>query len=66
MIFGGAETVSVFASGVLMTLMKDTHVFFIVFVVCMASYSVFIFVNEPSDYLIYIANCFFVGSMGAW
>ena len=46
--------------------MKDTTVFYIVFVCCMASYSIFIFVKEPSDILIYIANSIFVGSMGAW
>ena len=65
-IFGGAESISVFASGILMTLLKDTHVFYIVFVFCMASYGVFIFVADPSDILIYIANSLFVGSMGAW
>ena len=66
MIFGAAESVSVFLSGILMSHIRDTTVFFIVFVMCMASYGVFIFVEAPSDILIYIANCFFVGSMGAW
>ena len=46
--------------------MKDTTVFYLVFVCCMASYSIFIFAQEPSDILIYIANSIFVGSMGAW
>ena len=54
------------ASGILMKRLKDTHVFYIVFACCMASYSIFIFVSEPSDILIYIANSVFVGSMGAW
>ena len=46
--------------------MRDTSVFTIVFVMCMVSYAVFIFVEVPSDMLIYAANCVFVGSMGAW
>ena len=65
-IFGGAESAAVLGSGVLMKHMKDTSVFYIVFVFCMASYCIFIFVDEPSDMLIYIANSIFVGSMGAW
>ena len=65
-LFGGAESLTVYASGLLMTLMKDTHVFYIVFAFCMTSYSIFIFGPNPSDMLIYFANGIFVGSMGAW
>ena len=44
-IFGGAESTAVIASGILMKQLKDTHVFYIVFACCMASYSIFIFVS---------------------
>ena len=43
-IFGGAESTAVLASGVLMNHMKDAHVFYMVFVFCMASYGIFIFI----------------------
>ena len=67
MIMGGAEMVSVFLSGVLMTMMRDTHVMTISFFIIIGSQCVFIFSGDgASDMLIYIANCFFVGGMGAW
>ena len=65
-IFGGAESIAVLASGILLKHFKDMHVFYIVFLFCMASYVIFIFVAEPSDILIYFAVSIFVGSMGAW
>ena len=65
-IFGGAETISVFASGWLMKKMADTTIFQILFYAGMISYVIFIFFPDVNSFVIYFANCCFVGSMGAW
>ena len=65
-IFGGAETLSVFLSGFLMTKLSDMTVFRIIFAAAVMSYSIFIFIPDANTIFIYLANCVFVGSLGGW
>lgn len=65
-IFGITEAASVVLSGILMTLLADMSVFYIVYGMAVVGYVIFIFIPDANSALIYIANCVFVGSMGAW
>ena len=65
-IFGSAETLSVFFSGFLMQALSDMAVFQIIFFSGMISYVFLIFFPDLSTVLIYLSNCVFVGSMGGW
>ena len=65
-IFGGAEALSVFLSGVLMSLLSDISVFRIIFLASILSYAILIFAPNMNMIVIYLANCVFVGSMGGW
>ena len=65
-IFGGAETLSVFLSGYLMSRLSDMTVFRIIFFAGVMSYSIFIFAPDLNTIMIYLANCVFVGSLGGW
>ena len=65
-IFGITEAASVILSGFLMNLLADMKVFYITYGMAVLGYVVFIFIPDADLALIYIANCVFVGSMGAW
>ena len=65
-IFGGAETLAVLFSGVLMSLLSDMSVFRIIFIACMLSYFALIFFPDVNMIVVYLSNCIFVGSMGGW
>ena len=65
-IFGTSEMLSVLFSGVLMTLLADMSVFRMIFIASMLGYVVFIFFPDVNMIVVYLSNCIFVGSMGAW
>lgn len=65
-IFGGAESLSVIFSGMLMSRLSDMTVFRIIFLAGISSYAVFIFAPDVNIIVVYLANCFFVGSLGGW
>ena len=46
--------------------MSDMSVFNCIFISGMISYIVFVFIPEANPILIYVMDCFFVGSLGGW
>ena len=47
-IFGGAESLTVIFSGILMSLISDITVFRMIFMTCLLSYAVFIFAPDAN------------------
>ena len=65
-IFGGAEIIIVFIAGYIMSKLRDMTLFKIIFVTGALCYAFFIVNPDWNTIMIYMANCIFIGSLGAW
>ncbi len=65
-IFGLTRAIAIFAFGAIMGKMSDMVVFRIVFAGTLISNVLLIGFPDGSVYLSYVANCFYVASLGGW